>query len=320
MKMKVITYNDIKNLDISPIKCYEWVEEMLMHKNDAILPPKISLHLENDAFFNVMPCLFPHNDAGGVKVITRHLDRVPALDSQIMLYDYKTGEPKAIMDGNWITAMRTGAVAAHTIKTLAVKNFYEIGVMGLGNTGRAAMKVLLALYPDRPLKIKVLKYKDQHTEYVEYFRGADGKNYPNAEFVFVDSYEDVIRNSDVIISAITYTDDDFCPDECYKPGCLVTAVHLRGFLNCDLSFDKVFCDDEGHVNKFKYFDKWKYHAEVADVITNKAKGRESDEEKIIAYNVGLSMHDINYAAKIYDMAVGCGQEITLEPPKEKFWI
>jgi ornithine cyclodeaminase/alanine dehydrogenase len=192
--------------------------------------------------------------------------------------------------------------------------------MGLGNTGRAAMKVLLALYPERPLKIKVLKYKDQHTEYVKYFKGEDGKAYPNAEFVFVDSYEEVVRNSDVIISAVTYTDEDFCPDECYKPGCLVVAVHLRGFLNCDLAFDKVFCDDEGHVNKFKYFDKWKYHAEIADVITGKAKGRESDDEKIIAYNVGLSMHDMNFADKIYDMAGDCGQEISLDPPTDKFWV
>ncbi len=318
--MKVITFNDIKSLDISPVKCYEWVEEALLHKNEAILPAKISLHLENDAFFNVMPCLLPQQDAGGVKVITRHIGRVPSLDSQIVLYDYQTGTPKAIMDGNWITTMRTGAVAAHTIKTLAVKDFYEIGVMGLGNTGRAAMKVLLAMYPERPLKIKVLKYKDQHDLYTRYFKGEDGKNYPNAEFVYVDTYEDVVRGSDVIISAVTYTDTDFCPDECYKPGVLVDAVHLRGFLNCDLSFDKVFCDDDKHVRGFKYYDKWKYHAEVADVITGKAAGRESDSEKIIAYNVGLSMHDMNFANKVFELCGNVGTEISLDPPTDKFWV
>ncbi len=318
--MKVITFNDIKSLDISPVKCYEWVEEALMHKNEAILPAKISLHLENDAFFNVMPCLLPQQDAGGVKVITRHIGRVPSLDSQIVLYDYQTGTPKAIMDGNWITTMRTGAVAAHTIKTLAVKDFYEIGVMGLGNTGRAAMKVLLAMYPERPLKIKVLKYKDQHELYTKYFKGEDGKNYPNAEFVYVDTYEDVVRNSDVIISAVTYTDTDFCPDECFKPGVLVDAVHLRGFLNCDLAFDKVFCDDDKHVCGFKYYSKWKYHAEVADVITGKAVGRENDSEKIIAYNVGLSMHDMNFANKVFELCGNVGTEISLDPPTDKFWV
>ena len=318
--MKVITFRDIKSLDIPPEKCYEWVEEALRHKNDAILPAKISLHLENDAFFNVMPCLLPQQDAGGVKIITRHIGRVPSLDSQIVLYDYETGTPKAIMDGNWITTMRTGAVAAHTIKALAVKDFYEIGVMGLGNTGRAAMKVLLAMYPDRPLKIKVLKYKDQHELYTRYFKGEDGKGCPNAEFVYVDSFEDVVRGSDVIISAITYTDKDLCPEECYKPGVLVDAIHLRGFMNCDLSFDKVFCDDDKHVQGFKYYSKWKYHAEIADVITGKAAGRESDSERIIAYNVGLSMHDINFANKVYELCSGVGTEMTLDPPTDKFWI
>ena len=291
-----------------------------MHKNEVILPAKISLHLENNAFFNVMPCLLPHSDTGGVKIITRQANRAPSLDSQIMLYDYKTSTPKALMDGNWITTMRTGAVAAHTIKHLANEDFYEVGIMGLGNTGRATMRVLLDMYPEKQMKIKVLKYKDQHILFKDYFKGESGNDFPNAEFIFVDNYKEVVESSDVVISAVTYAENDFCEAKYFKEGCLVVAVHLRGFLSCDLSFDKVFCDDIGHVNGFKYFNKWKYCAEVADVVTKKAKGRENKSERIIAYNVGLSMHDINYADKIYKMCSKAGQDISLEPPTNKFWI
>lgn len=318
--MKVVTFDDVKKVGIAPETCFDWVAEMLQHKEEVILPAKISLHLENDSFFNVMPCLLPGSGMGGVKVITRHLDRVPSLDSQIFLYDYQTGTPKAVMDGNWITTMRTGAVAAHTVKTLAVEDFSEIGVMGLGNTGRAAMKVLLAVYPQRKLRVKVLKYKTQHEDYVRYFRGPDGWAFPQVEFVFVDTVEEVVEGSDVIISAVTYQEGDFCDVSCYKPGCLVVAVHLRGFMNCDTAFDKVFCDDEDHVKGFRYFNQWRYHAEIADVITGRAEGRTSNDERIVAYNVGLSMHDMNFASKIYDRTSDVSQDITLNPPTDKFWI
>ena len=76
---------------------------------------------------------------GGVKVVTRYPSRIPSLDSTILLFDADTGEKLAFMDGNWITAMRTGAVAAHSINLLEKKNIKEIGIMGLGNTARAEL-------------------------------------------------------------------------------------------------------------------------------------------------------------------------------------
>lgn len=318
--MKILTFQTIRDMNISPMDCYDWVDYTLRHKGESTLPPKISLHYDGDAFFNVMPCLIPASDIAGVKVITRRVGRTPALDSQIMLYSYETLEPLALMDGNWITAMRTGAVAAHTVSQLAVESFQEIGVMGLGNTGRAAMRVLLARYPERKLDIKVLRYKDQAEAYIESFKGADGSLYPNANFEIVDKVEDVARNSDVVISAVTYQQDDFLEPGCFKPGVLVVAIHLRGFMECDLQFDRVCYDDLAHVEGFKYFSQWPSHSEMADVITGKAPGRLNDKERIIAYNVGLSLHDMKFAREVYDRAPKNGAAITLDPPTGKIWV
>ena len=80
------------------------------------MPAKISMKPKEDIFYNVMPSLLPQFQSGGVKIVTRYPGRTPALDSQIILYDYETGKIKALMDGNYITTMRTGAVAAHSIK------------------------------------------------------------------------------------------------------------------------------------------------------------------------------------------------------------
>jgi ornithine cyclodeaminase/alanine dehydrogenase-like protein (mu-crystallin family) len=71
-----------------------------------------------------------------------------------------------------------------------------------------------------------------------------------------------------------------------------------GFQNCDLFFDRVIIDDYEHTKKFKYFNEFKNVTELKDVPAL------SDAEKqgrIIAYNVGIALHDVYFAKKIYGL-------------------
>ena len=147
--------------------------------------------------------------------------------------------------------MRTGAVAAHSVKLLAIESFKEIGIIGLGNTARAALKVLLAIYPERKFTIKLKMYKEQHELFAEEFA-----SFSNVNFLFCKTFEEVIYNSDVILSAATILEEDVCSDDYFKEGVLVVPVHTRGFTNCDLFFDKLFADDTNHVKGFKYFNQF----------------------------------------------------------------
>lgn len=314
--MKVISFDEIQKLSITPDKCFEWVEEILKNKQDMLLPAKISLKPDiPSVFYNTMPCILPKAGWAGVKLVTRYPQREPSLDSEILLYDLNSGENVALLDGNWITAMRTGAVAAHSIKMFAISDFKEMGFIGLGNTARATLNVLLAIEPERELIIKLKKYKNQHEVFAEKY--ADLKN---VKFVYCDSYETVVRGSDVVVSAVTVLEENICNDDCFKEGVLVVPIHTRGFMNCDLFFDKVYADDTNHVRGFKYFDRYRYFAEVADVLANRAEGRKNDRERIIAYNIGIALHDIYYAGKIYEMCKDKCIDVSLNAPKEKFWI
>ncbi len=318
--MKILTHEDIMSLGIKPLDCYEWVLEMLRDKKNVILPAKISMKPAVDIFYNVMPSLLPRYNAGGLKLVTRYPDRVPSLDSQIMLFDYSTGKLNALLDGNFITTMRTGAVAAHSIKLFARENFQKIGIIGLGNQARATLKVLLALYPGYSMTLKLYKYKDQHIDFEKYVKILPGSH--NVKIEFVDSYKDAVKGSDVIISSVTYFENDICDDDCFDEGCLVVPVHTRGFANCDLFFDKIYADDTDHVKGFKYFGRFKKFAEVSSVVNGEVKGRENDSERIMAYNIGLSIHDVNFAQRIFKLSQvsGIGQEISLGNPEDKFWI
>ncbi|MBQ6848261.1 MAG: ornithine cyclodeaminase [Clostridia bacterium] len=320
--MKILTFEDIKSLNIDALTCYKWVEEGLKLKKDALLPAKISLKPQEGIFYNTMPVLLPtaESNYGGVKLVTRYPERNPSIEADILLYNLKNGKRAALMDGTWITTVRTGAVAAHSIKLFAKQDFSKIGLIGLGNTSRAMLTVLLSIYPNKKLNIKLKKYKEQHLLFAERF-----SSNKNITFSFCDNYEDVVTDSDVIVSAVTYFDGDICSDKCFKEGCLLVPIHTRGFTNCDLFFDKIFADDTNHVRSFKNFNKFKSFAEVADVVTGKVKGRENEKERIIAYNIGIALHDIYFAGKIYEMISNSecnvkSMDMDMLGPKEKFWL
>lgn len=311
--MKLITFEDIASERIPASKCYEWVSDAIVHKKEALLPAKISLKPEMPGvFYNTMPVVLPGADYAGVKLVTRYPERKPSLESNILLYRLSSGECLALMDGTWVTTMRTGAVAAHSISLLAKPNYSVLGFIGLGNTARATLLTLVEMNPDKQFEVKLKKYKDQHDLFMKRFSG-----YPNLSFALFDDYSDVVSGSDVVVSAATVLDHDICDDECFDPGVLLVPVHTRGFGNCDLFFDKVFADDTGHVSGFKYFDRFNSFAEVSDVVLGKAPGRESDEERIIAYNIGISLHDIYFAGKLYEFIGNKCTNISMEIPEEK---
>ena len=220
----------------------------------------------------------------------------------------------AIMDGSMITAMRTGAVTIHAIEHFANPDFYEVGIMGLGNIGTACMEMLCSRYACKNMRVKILRYKNHAEKIIDRY-----KVNKNIDFEVVDSLKELICGADVIISSITYTDELLGQDDWFKEGCLVIPVHLRGFQNCDLFFDKVFGDDYGQVKNFKYFDKFKYFAETSEVLRGEKKGRSSHSERILSYNVGMSLHDIYAASQIYEM-IKCGKTLPDLSPQSKYWL
>ena len=317
--MKLITHEDIVNLNISTTDCLNWVEDMLLNRNKSYNPTKIHLRPYDGVFCNIMPAIVNKHDLSrgmGLKVVTRFPNREPSLDSKLLLVDPQTGEYLALMDANWITTMRTGIIAAHSVNLFSKKNFSKISIMGLGNTARATMLGLAELIKDRNITVKLLKYKGQEELFVKRF-----SYLKNFKFEYVDSYIDAIKDVDTVISAVTYFKDDICSDEYFDKGITLIPIHTRGFTNCDLFFDKIFVADINPAKEFKYFDNFKYVAETNDVVNGIIPGRENDEERILVYNMGLAINDINFGMHIYSMLDKSKLlDLDFKLPNEKFYI
>ncbi|HGM9947799.1 hypothetical protein [Providencia rettgeri] len=319
--MRLLSFENISELDISPKTIYDWVCKSIEQKNNAILPPKISLKPKNEIFYNFMPSILLKKEIAGIKIVNRYPNRSPVLDSQIYLYNMEKGNLECIMDGNFITAMRTGAIATHSIFSFAKNNFNSLSFIGLGIQARATLKIFANIYDKRDLIIKIKKYKNQHIEFIEFAKRILPEN---VQFITCETYDDCIQDTDIIISSVTYFENDICDDDKFSDGCLVIPIHTRGFTNCDLFFDKVYIDDLGHVSGFKYFDQFKNKAiETASYMKSpQSLGRQNQEEKIICYNIGLSIHDLFMAGNIHELAIAnnIGQEISMPIPNNKFWL
>ena len=312
--MKIISQRRIKGLDISPAVCLEWIKESFSIKKDSQLPAKISVHPQGYDFYTAMPCLLPSSyDRVGLKMVHRIKGAVPSLGSDILLYEASTGELLAFMDCDWITAMRTGATATYAAQIFRRSGDISYCFVGLGNTARATLLCLLDSEPGIMHRVLLKRYK-------EMFISRFG-NYRNVHFEICDDISSMFAASDVIFSCVTDADGLFCEDEaCFRPGCTLIPVHVRGFQNCDLFFDKVFGDDTAPLRSWKYFNQYRHYAELQDVIDGKDPGRESDTERILSYNYGLALHDTFFASKIYELLKEGSPDVTIEKETNKFWL
>ena len=317
--VSIIQQQQIDALNICPKKCIEWVKQGFLMKDDAQMPAKLSVHPQGEDFMTSMPCLLPKYNGRkyfGLKLVSRIEGQTPTLKSDITLYDAETGQLLAIMDGDWITAMRTGAVAALAARTFQRKGVDTYSMIGLGNIARAVALCLIADNEDRHITIRLMRYKDQAEMFIERF-----KAYENVTFNIVDDNTAFVAGADVLISCVTVATELLFPDNSlFKKGVTVIPVHVRGFQNCDLFFDKVFGDDTGQIQNWKYYNQFKEYDEIHHVLQGKNLGRTNDDERILSYNYGLALHDIVFASKIYEKAINTSQGFEYQKQDKKIWV
>ena len=297
-----ITKEEIKNLNISAQEKIEWINCVLRDKDNYILPTKTKIPLNESDYFNVMPCVLPPEDILGLKVVTRNAFRrehgMGNIEGDILLYSYKDFEPKALIDGGDITTIRTAAVAVHSMLNFAPKDIFnqnekcKIAIIGLGKIGNEIGNILFDFLKDKPFIVKLYKYKNQAESFINRF-----KHFSNIEFTICDTYEEVMKDSDVIFSAITYTENDFCKPEIYKRKCTIIPVHLRGFKECDCTFDQIITSDLESIKKFENYSQIKKLLYIDDIIK---KDKHEFNGRTLIYNLGLAVYDLYFANKIYN--------------------
>lgn len=315
--MKVVDFNSIVKLNLSLSEMYRWTEEVWREQDEFILAPKISIWQGVAGRYMTMPCVLPKYNIAGVKFISRNVDNIhdiPARNSNIMLQEIDKHGLLAVLDGTYITSMRTGACAAFNVLNFSKSNAKSMAIYGLGLTSRTFMIFYLNKL-DHPMTIKLLRYKDQAELFIEKF-----KDNPYLTFEICENLNELF-DVDIIVSCVSFAHKELAPDYVYKEGCTIVPVHTAGFQNCDLFFDKIIVDDIGHVEKYRYFEQFKDRmVRITDVVNGRCSGRTNDKERILVYNGGIALHDLYWAMKICQKIGHDSYDVPMSYPTERFWI
>lgn len=135
--MIILSREEIEKL-VDPDKMMDQIEEAyrIFGSGEYYMPPRPSVEYENKTLM-YMPCYT--KGIIGTKMLTIFPDNaklgLPSIDGIILLNNAVTGAPEAVLDGQSVTAWRTGAVGGVGIRHLSRKDCHTVGIVGAGVQG-----------------------------------------------------------------------------------------------------------------------------------------------------------------------------------------
>jgi len=243
----------------------------------------------------------------GTKIVNVHPQnpkkKLPSVMAVIVLNDPKTGVPLALMDGTWITAMRTGAASAVATKYLARKNAKTLGVVG---AGFQAITQVAAISKVRKLKeIVVYDIKEKAVERLAKILAKEKIKIKKG------SLEEVCQK-DILVTA-TSSREPVVKKEWIKPGTHINAIgaDAPGKEELDpeiLKEAKIVVDcleqaiHSGEVNvplAKGIIKKEDIFGELGEVVSGKKPGRKREDEITVFDSTGLAIQDLYTATLVY---------------------
>ncbi len=271
-------------------------------------PPKPGIHTLQGAFIHAMPGFLPRKKAAGMKWVSGYSDNfqygLPSIMGLIVLNDNHTGQPLAVMDGGYITALRTAAVSGVSAKYLAAEDAGCLGIVGGGVQGRFNLLSLTEVLPG----IEEIRIFDTNQSVLAEFLTA-AKEQPSLNIITCASARDVIEGADVIVTATGHLEERVYKEKWVKDGALVLPVHTRGWEQAMLNqVQKLVVDDWDQFNNALggtdgyYSPLPDLYAELGQVVVGKKAGRQNSTERIINFNFGMAIHDVFMATEVLDRA------------------
>lgn len=318
-----LSMQDCKNTGLTEEEIIDLTERALVaySKKEVEMPAKIGLHPQPDSLMHAMPAYLPKEYACGIKWgsnFPTNKERFPDItptNCQIIYNDPESGLPLAIMDAYWITEVRTPAVTFVAAKYLANLDAKTYGHIGCGIQGRAHVRMVEKVLGSLE-KIYIFDIDESSMDKLI----KEIQPLVNAKIIKAKSYEELVKNSEVITSAIPIA---------HKPNPMVKdnwITNGQTLIMCDCHSvyedavykraDKYLCDSiEQHkiLEGYGYYPYGlpKIYGETGEVPAKLKKGRESKEELIVCNNVGMAVEDIIVARRIFDRALERGLGIKL---------
>ena len=151
-RLLVLGRDELESLHLSWTEVVDVLEDAFVQKARGLVqnPPKPAVRPRTDAFINAMPAYLGGSDRVGIKWVAgfeqNRVKGLPYIFGVFVLNDADTGRPLALMDGGWITEMRTAGVSGVAVRQVAAQP-RRLAIVGAGVQGRRHLELLLDRCP-----------------------------------------------------------------------------------------------------------------------------------------------------------------------------
>jgi alanine dehydrogenase len=235
---------------------------------------------------------------------------LPAIQGVVCLLDGDTGSPLAILNGTFLTAMRTGAASGAATDLLARTEAETVAIIGAGVQAYMQLEAMCAV---RSIK-KVWVYdisEEAARQFVEKMSVA-----LNVEIEVAESSCDAVKSADIVCTATVSSTPVFADADIargvhinaigsYKPEVqeIPEETVLRSVLIVDHRESAL--QEAGDILvpiKKGRVQETHIHAELGEIVAGKVVGRTSDQDVTLFKSVGVAVQDLAAASRVFEQA------------------
>jgi alanine dehydrogenase len=293
---------------------------------NAVMPVRVTTGVpKHSGIVLGMPAFLGDSNALGTKIVTVYKNNpsrgLPTIMAVVVVNDPETGKVEAIMDGGYLTAVRTAAASAVGTKYLANKDARVLGILGLGVQGESHLWAMTEV-----AKIERVVVYNRSREKADRFQAELSRRF-GLPIEIAENEEAVCRQSDILVLATTAT-EPILKKEWLKPGVHINAVGSHSPPARELDSDTVAaarvvvdsrdanmaeCGDllipmkEGRIEQSHFAD------EIGEVAAGKKLGRASSDQITIYKSVGIAVEDVATGSLVLARAreKGIGTQVDL---------
>jgi len=329
--MLLLSRGDVKKA-VSMKEAIDAVEKAYAHYylGKSTTPLRTRIHCDKangDVLF--MPAYMSDLGGLGIKIVSIFPNNAryqkPTISAVMMLNNAETGEPLALMDATYLTALRTGAASGVATRHLANKQVRKAALFG---TGGQALKQLEAILVEREIgQIYVFDIDGKKAaDFVALVKKQLARF--DVEVMVAGTSGEAVHDADIIATATTSRNPVFSGGD-IKPG-----VHINGIGSYTPDMQEV---DEVTIKRadkivvdsfeasFKEAGDFiipmekgilgpkDIYGEIGKITCGEIPGRESREEITFFKSVGIAIQDVAVARLVYDNALrnGLGQQVEI---------
>ena len=335
--MLILSEQDLKSILVVP-DVIDAVERgfRALGRGDVRVPERLHLEvpdacgvlLEMPAYArSLSPSASLERGALGTKVVSvfkRNFERgIDSVQSVYLLLDSETGEPLALMEGRFLTAIRTAATSALATRLMATPGPRRLAVFGAGVQARFHIDALAAVEETESVML-VSRTESRAAALAERVRSVH--NIPCE----ITSAIEAVEKANLICTCTT-SENPLFDGRLIRPGTHINAVGAFTPQSRELDTEavrraRVIIDSESAAGREAGetlipilegaigLDHIK--GTLSDVVLGKVAGRESAEEITIFKSSGLAIEDLVTAQLAFDRArasgIGAQVELTRE--------